>query len=171
MATTDITVDNLVINTLTKAQYQTITPSATELYFVTDDTSEIFIAEYGVTTYQEVLDAYNAGETIVCQYKREVTASLKIIYNLYLINFATNTTFNFSGTISGTAQYFYTNLTSSGWESVGSKTCETTSNKVTSLSSSSTNTQYPSAKCVYDALQNAGVNISYDATTQTLTIG
>lgn len=27
---------------------------------------------------------------------------------------------------------------------------ESTSNKVTSLSSSSTNTQYPSAKCVYD---------------------
>lgn len=29
---------------------------------------------------------------------------------------------------------------------------ESTSNKVTSLSSSSTNTQYPSAKCVYDLL-------------------
>ncbi len=29
---------------------------------------------------------------------------------------------------------------------------ETTTNKVTSLSSSSTNTQYPSAKCVYDSL-------------------
>lgn len=33
---------------------------------------------------------------------------------------------------------------------------ESSSNKVTSLSSSSTDTQYPSAKCVYDALQNAG---------------
>ena len=31
-----------------------------------------------------------------------------------------------------------------------SVTYEQTSNKVTSLSSSSTNTQYPSAKCVYD---------------------
>ena len=30
---------------------------------------------------------------------------------------------------------------------------EATSNKVTSLSNSSTNTQYPSAKCVYNALQ------------------
>lgn len=30
---------------------------------------------------------------------------------------------------------------------------EITTNKVTSLSSSSTNTQYPSAKCVYDKLE------------------
>ena len=49
---------------------------------------------------------------------------------------------------------------------VNSKTSgkENTSNKVTSLSSSSTNTQYPSAKCVYDALQNAGssISITYD---------
>ena len=30
---------------------------------------------------------------------------------------------------------------------------ESTSNKVTSISASSTDTQYPSAKCVYDALQ------------------
>lgn len=33
---------------------------------------------------------------------------------------------------------------------------QTLSNLVTSLSSASTDTQYPSAKCVYDALQNAG---------------
>lgn len=31
--------------------------------------------------------------------------------------------------------------------------CEVTANKVTALSSASTDTQYPSAKCVYDALQ------------------
>ena len=31
---------------------------------------------------------------------------------------------------------------------------EDTSNKVTSLSSASTNTQYPSAKCMYDILGN-----------------
>lgn len=33
---------------------------------------------------------------------------------------------------------------------------ENTSNKVTAISSSSTDTQYPSAKCVYNAIQNAG---------------
>lgn len=35
---------------------------------------------------------------------------------------------------------------------------ESTSNKTTTLSSSSTNTQYPSAKAVYDAIQNAEIN-------------
>lgn len=33
-------------------------------------------------------------------------------------------------------------------------TSESTTNKVTSLSSSSTDTQYPSAKCVYDLVGN-----------------
>ena len=35
---------------------------------------------------------------------------------------------------------------------LASKGKEDTSNKVTSLSSSSTDTQYPSAKCVYDEI-------------------
>lgn len=39
---------------------------------------------------------------------------------------------------------------------------ENTTNKVTSLSSSSTDTQYPSAKCVYDALQQpSGQGVMY----------
>ena len=36
MATTDTPVQNLIINTMTQAQYATITPSETELYMVTD---------------------------------------------------------------------------------------------------------------------------------------
>lgn len=36
----------------------------------------------------------------------------------------------------------------------GADNVQTTSNLVTSLSSSSTNTQYPSAKCVYDIIGN-----------------
>lgn len=38
---------------------------------------------------------------------------------------------------------------------------EDLSNKVTSISSSSTDTQYPSAKCVYDAIQAGGSNVEY----------
>lgn len=41
---------------------------------------------------------------------------------------------------------------------------EDKSNKVTSLSSSSTDIQYPSAKCVYDAIANANSNIVIDNT-------
>ncbi len=36
---------------------------------------------------------------------------------------------------------------------------ENNTNKVTSISSSSTDTQYPSAKCVYDAINNAIGNV------------
>ena len=38
MTTTDTTVSNLIINTMTQAQYSQITPSDTELYLVTDST-------------------------------------------------------------------------------------------------------------------------------------
>lgn len=40
---------------------------------------------------------------------------------------------------------------------------ENSSNKVTSLSSSSTNTQYPSAKCVYDALAGKQASLTFDS--------
>ena len=58
---------------------------------------------------------------------------------------------------------YITGITSSMVTTALSYTPENASNKVTSLSSSSTDTQYPSAKCVYDALQNAGsITITYD---------
>lgn len=38
MTTTDTTVNNLIINTMTQAQYNQITPSNNELYLVTDST-------------------------------------------------------------------------------------------------------------------------------------
>ena len=79
MTVTDTTVSNLIINTMTVAQYATITPSDTELYFVTD----------------EVITG------------SDVTAAL-------------------------------------GY------TPENNANLVTTISSLSTDTTYPSAKCVYD---------------------
>lgn len=47
-------------------------------------------------------------------------------------------------------------------EWLASQVKEDSSNKVTSLSSSSTNTQYPSAKCVYDYIENLIGNIEED---------
>lgn len=58
-------------------------------------------------------------------------------------------------TLSGLSEKSYTNLTDKPTiPDISGK--EDTSNKVTSLSSQSTDTQYPSAKCVYDALSSAG---------------
>ena len=55
------------------------------------DTSEIFIATYGTTTYQEVLDAYNAGKLIYCiantgDDDNVFILSEKALYNLYFIS-------------------------------------------------------------------------------------
>lgn len=41
-------------------------------------------------------------------------------------------------------------------------TKENTSNKVTSISASSTDSQYPSAKCVYDAIQDLDSDYSFE---------
>lgn len=97
MTTTDTNVQNLIINTMTKAIYDDITPSNTELYLITDESP----------------------------------------------------------------------ITSSDVVTALGYTPENSTNKVTSISSSSTNTQYPSAKAVWD---NTLHSVSYDATTQTLTI-
>ena len=45
---------------------------------------------------------------------------------------------------------------------LASKNKEDTSNKVTSISSSSTDTQYPSAKCVYDYIDDLIGDIEED---------
>lgn len=50
---------------------------------------------------------------------------------------------------------------------------ESKTNKVTSLSSSSTDTEYPTAKAVYDAIQNSGGYVEdcyFDATTKEIVI-
>ena len=48
--------------------------------------------------------------------------------------------------------------------------CELLANKVTSISSSSTDTQYPSAKCVYDAIQAGGGGMNASVSGRVLTI-
>lgn len=87
---TDTSVSNLVINKMTKAQYESLTnPSTTELYLVPD----------------EMDTTPTSGST------NPVTSSG--IYQAISV-------------------------------------FESTSNKVTSISSGSTDVEYPSAKCVYD---------------------
>jgi hypothetical protein len=117
MATTDTPVQQLIVNKLTKAQYDAITPSDTELYFVTDDagiSSADVIAALGYTPYNSS---------------------------------------NPAGYITG--------ITSSDVTTALGYTPENANNKVTSISASSTDTQYPSAKCVYDAIQEGGGGIQY----------
>ena len=50
-----------------------------------EDTSNVFVSVYGITTYNEIASAYNAGKAVVCKYKDELlnlcyTASDRFIF-------------------------------------------------------------------------------------------
>lgn len=115
-----------------------------------EEKKPIFEATYGVTTYDEVVDARNEGKWVI-MIKDRLTYHLSYVSDS-LAYFATiNNNISYSA---------YINKATGRWvESI--KTLEQTSNKTTSLSDKSTDTQYPSAKAVYDALQNVGGEKDY----------
>lgn len=104
------------------------------------DTNNVFVAVYGTTTVAEIETAIAANKVVIC-YRNDVFYRLSYRnYNYYY--FA-------ASAASGT---YFLKLSRDGnntWSTLTS-VFETTLNKVTTISSSSTNDQYPSAKCVYD---------------------
>lgn len=75
------------------------------------NTSEIFVAEYGVTSFADILDAYNSGKTI---FVKSNTTPTRIYHNVLKFS---NKAFYFC-TISddGTSGiYYYVTCTSDGW--------------------------------------------------------
>ncbi|MCQ2137894.1 MAG: hypothetical protein MJY60_04230 [Bacteroidales bacterium] len=103
----------------------------------------IFIVTRGVTTYQQIVDAKNAGLLPVMMYNNRVFNDVMLYPSAATAYFVCNTP-------SGWYDLEFVN--SNGWHSQTWQN-EQTTNKVASLSASSTNTQYPGAKAVYDALQ------------------
>lgn len=119
--------------------------------------SDVFKAIYGETKIEEIIDAYESGKVVHCDYQN----------NCYILSRV------FSGEAYFTA--VYANISylivcnkNSVWNGSNFR-LEESINKVTSLSSSSTNTQYPSAKAVYDALQNVGGSSVFEAVYNTTT--
>lgn len=106
--------------------------------------SSLFEAVYGETPYNDIIAASKARKHVICYYKN-------FIYNLtkcqegYDIKFscADMEVLTIICKVNG------------GW-STSNAGHELIMNKVTSLSEKSTDTQYPSAKAVYDVLQNVG---------------
>jgi hypothetical protein len=113
----------------------------TDYYSVTP---EVFFAIYGTTTCAEIEAAYNAGKIVVCYYNSNV-------YYLGTIS-TNNSAYIFNTTQGTTIADVYCRRSDNQWGSSNPTYAENITNKVTSLSSSSTDTQYPSAKCVYDLL-------------------
>lgn len=101
---------------------------------------EIFWATYGTTTLQEIKDAYNGGKLVVCNYQNKHCVLSTLADGWCYLTCE-------HGNI-----YYRLALIGSSWSNAQG-TMEMQSNKVTSISASSTDSQYPSAKCVYDELQ------------------
>ena len=131
---------------------------------------KVFIAIYGSTTYTDILNAYSAGKTIICYWDWNTNNSSNPLqtatYHYYDNTFEFY--FGFPNTI------YTAKITSTATWLNRSVANEIQSNKVTSISSSSTDTQYPSAKCVYDAINEVQTlqsitSVTY-AASQTITL-
>ena len=106
-----------------------------------DAEENVFVAEYGVTTYDEIAEASAAGKAVFCKYNNAICS----LYTLGASN-APNAIFaaNYGDTelsvvlgADGEWSYVYTTL-------------QRKSNMTGTISSESTNSQYPSAKAVYE---------------------
>jgi len=107
--------------------------------------AEVFTAIYGSTTYADIMAAHNAGKIVIGKSGStnglicyiDNTSTLKAIY------------------FSSQTDYFYMWKVNENneWSSI-TREWENVSRKVATLSAGSTDVQYPSAKCVYDATKN-----------------
>lgn len=114
---------------------------------------EVFIAEYGTTSYNDVLSAYNAGKEIVCLWKmwNRQSSTMSIDDNVFNFHFPLQDD-NFRLTLDSTNTWNTNRIT-----------LQSTNNRVTSIDSSSTNSTYPTSKAVYDALPKATSDIENDS--------
>lgn len=103
---------------------------------------EIFVATVRTTTYQEISDALSDDKVVVMVDNNKTYYYTGIYNNRY-------TFFTFLG---NNHYYALISIGSDNSWGIDSGAIELEFNKVFSLSSSSTDIQYPSAKCVYDTL-------------------
>lgn len=106
------------------------------------DTTELYYCTYGTTTYAEITSALSAGKLPVCVYSnRFYKYDLKSPTDRYIFN-------------ASYADALYSlNIQSNDTWGAGNYQFEITSNKTQTINSSSTTSQYPSAKTVYDYSQ------------------
>lgn len=129
-----------------------LSSGGTDVIFTTPP-SELFWCTYGSTTYQKISDEIAAGKLPVCIYN-----NIKYVY----VGLSTTNRHTFASQLFDSYRYVSVNNTNS-W-GAGVNNFEVTSNKVTTITSASTNTQYPSAKAVYDSLQLKQDTLIFDYT-------
>lgn len=116
----------------TKADDATITP-------VGGGSSDVFVAKYGVTTYQEISDALTAGKLILCK-KDKMSAVLGL--------FNASAAYFFSALPGGGLFYKYQVTPQNSW-TWGTESFERPGNKVSTISGNETSTtKYPNTMAV-----------------------
>lgn len=103
--------------------------------------SNLYICTFDTTTYAEITQALNDGKLPYCIYDDF----------LYIYSNSDGTYHNFK-VCRTTNNISYIRVNASNIWSFGGSTLQPVSGRVTSISSSSTDAQYPSAKCVYDVI-------------------
>lgn len=121
------------------------------------NTDKVFVAIYGETTFDEIKEAYDAEKIIICK-KDDMFYQLyefgDILVPIPGSDFAkTYLAAYFSAAYDKRIYCLICSDDNSTWTDKGFEHFEITSNKVSSISSSSTNIQYPSAAAVYMAIQ------------------
>lgn len=119
----------------------------------------VFVAVYGQSSSAEIEAAYQAGKEVILKHGYMV-ARLRQRLSTTSHIFATTVILNQSALM--TYQFF---CSSDQWSS-STLSGELSANKVTSIGESSTDTQYPSAKAVFEYVKNSnkGVDFTTDAT-------
>ena len=111
------------------------------------DTKELFYCTYNTTTYAEITSAISAGKLPVIKYGGYLYIYENNYVNIHYFGLITNDV------------YRRVIVTSSNLWGNSTETLEKISNKVTSILNTSTDVEYPSAKAVYDAIQNVTIPV------------
>ena len=164
--TTTTNIQQVKLNVMTQAQYDAITPSATELYAIIDADTLVIDTSMSPTSTNPV---QNKVVYTALSEKQDTLVSgtnIKTLNNESLLG-SGNIEIQAGGTVDqtfdGTSENaqsgvaiagagFLTGIDSTDVTNALGYTPEDSDNKVTSLSGSSTDTEYPSAKLVYDQL-------------------
>ena len=136
------------VTSISASSTDTQYPSAKCVYdAILNSNTELYVCTYGTTTHTEVEQALSDGKLPICIYNYGGSDGLYILHTA-------SVPFVFETRIGSNTTYTLILRVDDSWSRYGT-TYQDTNYRVTSISSASTNTQYPSAKCVYDAIQGA----------------
>lgn len=111
-----------------------------------EESGETFVATYGVTTYADVKAAVDAKKAVFAYYSDD----------MYCFSNAVNNAIQFTRIVTGAKNAYFVNVKNDNTWSVTSHGLQKTENLVSSIGASSSDTQYPSAKAVYNFVMANG---------------